>query len=78
MGILPLPSRISILATGSWKVSQQYNGHDKIACFYAPARLAATDGPDNMILPSRRIPAHACRFKAFQPIKSIAPDGAVR
>jgi hypothetical protein len=33
MGILPLPSRISILATGSWKVSQQYNGHDKIACF---------------------------------------------
>jgi hypothetical protein len=33
MGILPLPSRISILATGTWKVSQQYNGHDKIACF---------------------------------------------
>jgi hypothetical protein len=33
MGILALPSRISILATGSWKVSQQYNGHDKIACF---------------------------------------------
>jgi hypothetical protein len=45
MGILAMPSRIWILATGSWKVSQQYNGHDKIACFYAPARLAATDGP---------------------------------
>jgi hypothetical protein len=33
MGILALPSRISILATGTWKVSQQYNGHDKIVCF---------------------------------------------
>jgi hypothetical protein len=65
MGILALPSRISILATGSWKVSQQYNGHDKIACFYAPARLAATDGLDNKILPSRPIPAHASRFEAF-------------
>jgi hypothetical protein len=65
MGILAMPSRISILATGTWKVSQQYNGHDKIACFYAPARLAATDGPDSKILPSRRIPAHVSRFAAF-------------
>jgi hypothetical protein len=33
IGILPLQSRISIPATRSWKLSQQYNGHDKIACF---------------------------------------------
>jgi hypothetical protein len=33
IGILPLQSRISIPATGSWKLSQQYNGHDKIDCF---------------------------------------------
>jgi hypothetical protein len=33
IGILALQSGISILATGSWKVSQQYNGHDKISCF---------------------------------------------
>jgi hypothetical protein len=65
MGILPLPSRISILATGSWKVSQQYNGHDKIACFYAPECVAAMDGPDSKILPSRRIPAQVSRFAAF-------------
>jgi hypothetical protein len=65
MGILAMPSRIWILATGSWKVSQQYNGHDKIACFYAPARLAATDGSDSTILPSRRIPAHVSCFEAF-------------
>jgi hypothetical protein len=33
IGILALQSRISILATRSCKLSQQYNGHDKIACF---------------------------------------------
>jgi hypothetical protein len=33
--------------------------------FLAPARLAATDGPDNMILRSPCIRAQACRFEAF-------------
>jgi len=65
MGILPLPSRISILATGSWKVSQQYNGHDKIACFSRLRVGQRPMAPDSMILPSRRIPAHAFRFEAF-------------
>jgi hypothetical protein len=36
IGILALQSRISILATGSWKLSQQYNGRDKIDCFSHP------------------------------------------
>jgi hypothetical protein len=36
IGILALQSRISILATRSWKLSQQYNGHDKIVCFRRP------------------------------------------